>query len=1290
MGASEGEYTGRTMVHLDAFSWVQRDSYLPQGNQGLKAVTRVKLGYDPVEVDPEDMLRFAQDRPHHMASYSVSDAVATYYLYNIYVHNFIFSLSTIIPMNAEDVLRKGSGTLCEALLMVEAYRGNILCPNKQVDQLESFYNGHLIESETYIGGHVECLEAGVFRADIKYKFNVVPSALQLLIDHIDRDLTFAIETEHGLQRSDIINYDVIKQQIVSALELLRDNPNRYEHPRIYHLDVGAMYPNIILTNRLQPSAMVSANDCAACDFNRAENQCKRHMTWAWRGDYSPAGYHEYQNIKTQLSYERHGEKMFSELSEKEQHQLIKSRLKKYSQSVYNKTKVTKTEERIKTVCMRENAFYVNTVRAFRDRRYDYKIWTKEWKAKRVAAEKAGDLLARKAAEDKEVLMESLQIAHKCILNSFYGYVMRKGARWRSMEMAGIVTNTGAQLIRQARELVEQIGRPLELDTDGIWCILPSSFPENFKFLTSSGKKVSLMYPCAMLNADVHERYTNHQYQDLTTQNKYSVHSECSIFFELDGPYKAMVLPASPEEGKLLKKKYVVFNYDNTVAELKGFELKRRGELELVKLFQSQVFEKFLAGSTLEDCYDAVGRVANQWLDILDNQGVDMEDSELLELISERKTISKTLDEYEGRKATSLTTAERLSDFLGAEMVKDKGLNCNLIISRLPAGAPVTDRAIPVAIFSADPAVRNYYLSKWLKDPSIDGSDFRTVVDWDYYKERLGKSISKIITVPAGMQHVQNPCPRVDLPVWVKRILQEKHSGLKQSSLLTMFKPLANKSLTEKRASDYPLSGEASGESNKRSLEVVDIEDIGGSSPSKGAVQGVAHVRGKGAASVESSATMPSLGSLPMKPTQEELIAWLESRKALWTSRRTHHSTAANRQYGRTTAAVLAGDAVETDVAARKKVMGVTDLVKHAQQSAAKGNWHIVEIQVTDVPGTMVVWAFTGASQLQRIQVTVPRIMYVNCQPNSKAEMTAKELGGKLVKKDLPHGNPCLNLYEIAIPEHKYIRNEKALGLFLCDPQVEGVYETKTPLVFRSVVRLGAVTSVIPGTASDAKGYKLRDLRMVSPESLSIEYLSPRAAVYRKIFVYYAVDQRRVGKAGYRTAMGMIGVFIQDQDNAQRSGNSIRAHVFLTQPMGVMADKPPLQRIYRRYCKTDTPAKFVSSTVSNMVDAQNRVNELLAQYERERRGPTIVIAQGNMENRQWRSALPLLQQFPLVCIPGNTLVYYICAYDNDLRSKDDVFPPINWQFSVSSIMMQRFLMADTWSLMPCCFYLCNLC
>lgn len=47
----------------------------------LQAVTKAKLGYDPVEVAPEDMLRLARDEPQAMAAYSVSDAVSTYYLY---------------------------------------------------------------------------------------------------------------------------------------------------------------------------------------------------------------------------------------------------------------------------------------------------------------------------------------------------------------------------------------------------------------------------------------------------------------------------------------------------------------------------------------------------------------------------------------------------------------------------------------------------------------------------------------------------------------------------------------------------------------------------------------------------------------------------------------------------------------------------------------------------------------------------------------------------------------------------------------------------------------------------------------------------------------------------------------------------------------------------------------------------------------------------------------------------------------------------------------------------------
>lgn len=84
--------------------------------------------------------------------------------------------------------------------------------------------------------------------------------------------------------------------------------------------------------------------------------------------------------------------------------------------------------------------------------------------------------------------------------------------------------------------IPQVGRPLELDTDGIWCILPASFPENYTITTTNPKKskVAISYPGAMLNVMVKDHYTNHQYHDLVDPNslEYTVRSENSIFFEV--------------------------------------------------------------------------------------------------------------------------------------------------------------------------------------------------------------------------------------------------------------------------------------------------------------------------------------------------------------------------------------------------------------------------------------------------------------------------------------------------------------------------------------------------------------------------------------------------------------------------------------------------------------------------------------------------------------------------------------------------------------------------------------
>lgn len=104
--------------------------------------------------------------------------VLFFFFFKVHFTNYQSLFSCVVHLF--QVLRKGSGTLCEALLMVQAFHANIIFPNKQ----EQIFNkltddGHVLDSETYVGGHVEALESGVFRSDIPCRFKMVQSELTL-------------------------------------------------------------------------------------------------------------------------------------------------------------------------------------------------------------------------------------------------------------------------------------------------------------------------------------------------------------------------------------------------------------------------------------------------------------------------------------------------------------------------------------------------------------------------------------------------------------------------------------------------------------------------------------------------------------------------------------------------------------------------------------------------------------------------------------------------------------------------------------------------------------------------------------------------------------------------------------------------------------------------------------------------------------------------------------------------------------------------------------------------------
>ena len=89
------------------------------------------------------------------------------------------------------------------------------------------------------------------------------------------------------------------------------------------------------------------------------------------------------------------------------------------------------------------------------------------------------------------------------------------------------------------------------------------------------------------------------------------------------------------------------------------------------------------GSALKECHGEVARVADHWIDVLFSKAAHMPNDELFDL---------KLEDYGDQKSTSISTAKRLTEFLGGEMVKDAGLACRFVISKYPAWAPVTERA----------------------------------------------------------------------------------------------------------------------------------------------------------------------------------------------------------------------------------------------------------------------------------------------------------------------------------------------------------------------------------------------------------------------------------------------------------------------------------------------------------------------------------------------------------------------------------------------------------------------
>ncbi|EXB53718.1 DNA polymerase epsilon catalytic subunit A [Morus notabilis] len=589
---------------------------------------------------------------------------------------------------------------------------------------------------------------------------------------------------------------------------------------------------------------------------------------------------------------------------------------------------------------------------------------------------------------------------------------------------------------------------------------------------------------------------------------------------------------------------------------------------------AELFDKFLHGSTLEECYSAVASVANCWLDLLDNQGRDIADSELLDYISESSTMSKSLADYGVLKSCAVTTAKRLADFLGDAMVKDKGLRCQYVVACEPKGTPVSERAVPVAIFETE----------------------------------AGK--------------VSNPVPRVAHPDWLHKKVREKEDKFRQKKLADMFSSLKKDNVLKR-------NGDAVETSDATNKEIVeDLEDLQNSNSSiKGHRPVVRCYEANNTRnSVENiSEVNPQQTDNSAKENQMQIESidrnvdyqgWLEIKKRKWKDtlnmrkkQRLGNATATNNANGL--------PKLLSQVANHKEAQGgtgVSSYFRRQEVALTRYHWQIVQLVPSSQSGQYFAWIVVEGIML-KIPITVPRVFYIN----SKAPLEDK-FPGRRANKILPHGRHIYNLYEVSIDEDQFKTENKNLTALLADPEVEGIYETKVSLEFNTILQIGCVCKV-DKTAKKRNiqdRWSLSELQMKTTTACS--YLEQSISFF---YLYHSVSEGRAIFVVYFPASRAISVVVVNPYQNRDLSPSFLEKQFRDACQALSVQPPPPRN----------GITFKVEYVGFLKDAEKILQRTINEHRHEHHGPTIAVIE--CPNAQlMKSGIRALDDFPCVSIPSN--------------------------------------------------------
>ena len=338
-------------------------------------------------------------------------------------------------------------------------------------------------------------------------------------------------------------------------------------------------------------------------------------------------------------------------------------------------------------------------------------------------------------------------------------------------------------------------------------------------------------------------------------------------------------------------------------------------------------------------------------------------------------------------------------------------------------------------------------------------DVRDILDWAYYRERLGSAIMKIITIPAAMQHVANPVPRIRHPDWLYKKVRERDDRFQQLRLDTMF--AAQHEAKAQQADAAAAACDATAEAGARTdggcgspssasegggAMMTDLEDMGQGGAGGAAAAARSRKRlvgrsrviseeGGDAADAEAAAAGDGGGGddagpaaahadqQPQPDWQEDYPGWLEAQKVKWRAARQDNKrrklAASKRQGSRARDQGVDGDDAAADGEGGDAAGGAAGAgaaagnlgayLRQQQAVAARSHWQVLQLAPTATPGVYKMWVLVDAS-LYAVPLRVPRQVVIN-STLAPGEDGAEVLG-QPTKAMLPMTDTPYNLYQV--------------------------------------------------------------------------------------------------------------------------------------------------------------------------------------------------------------------------------------------------------------------------------------